>query len=226
MSHLRMLYAILDAPSAKSFGWVPVLYEDYGNKSGDAMALRATEGTHPGTFDYDLVEQRERSGDLYKVHMQVPVEANHGVVWVGKSFRETLTELVLKNETLPWPKLPGIQSTGKLDRGTYFLATHEEGTKILTDWCEAAARFVVCRRVPSTEQYPPEVTAVASLMNWTLPDLPCVEAAVWLTTDNPDRHLDWRTRLRRDNGWEPTNRDAVKELWISTVRDIRSLFMG
>jgi len=146
----------------------------------------------------------------------------------AREFAGKINEVVSERqyETLAWPKLPGIQSTGKLDRGTYFLATHEEGTKILTDWCEAAARFVFCRRVPSNEKYPPEVAAVASLMNWTLPDLPCVEAAVWLTTDNPDRHLDWRTKLRRDTGWDPTNRDAVKELWISTVQDVRSHFMG
>lgn len=221
MSHLRMLYAILDAPSDQSFGWVPVIHEDYRTGS-----LRATKGTHEGThITHDLVELRSRSGDLYRVHTQVPVEEDHGVLWVGTSFRKTLTELRLKHETFAWPNLPGLQSTGKLDRGTYFLATCEEGTKILTDWCEAVARFVICRRVPSTESYPPDVAAAARLMNWTLPDLPCVEASVWLTSPNPDRQLDWRTRLRLDNGWEPTNRDAVKELWISTVRDIRARFM-
>jgi hypothetical protein len=177
--------ALLDRPSAKSFGMAPVAMEDDGGKV-QVVGLAQPSAHRGRALTVADVNNLVTGGHALQVTKSDPLDdisTDNVALWLGDAFLEHATALQLG---LPVVSLPTQRFVAP--GGVFFLAPPALLYPYLERWiAHAFKRFV-------KEPAGPDGEKIASLMHWTLPDRPETLAARWKSSRTPDQELEWQLR--------------------------------
>lgn len=190
--------ALLDTPSASSFGMVPFVARDScGVLYVCGIRNRPRSALEPAELD-ELLRSKSalRIPELLAVDR---IDQDMVAGWLGLGFRHEVARL-----SAPEPRVPLLHEIDEL--GGFWLDTPATVYGALDQWIREAAADVFSGAGSA---------ALAELMVWVLPDRDETRAAVWHTRA-PDsekhRHLEWYVRLERDAGHPITPKDLETRL--------------
>lgn len=193
----QALVALLDRPSEKSFGMVPILIHERESGSYIVYGLKggATPLLLPGSMTVqDYVSGNCRNTASSAISFSVP-PLGKVAGWIGSIFLDECRRL-----HAPVPEVPKDASVHKDNRdtqtpgGVFWIGNSSDVYARLEAWLYTAAVVACQRRCHET----------ATLMNWCLPDRIETHAAIWYTAPDQqhrERELNWLIRTwyqRRD----------------------------
>lgn len=188
MSH--SLVALLDRPSEKSFGMVPILIHDLESDSHVVHGLK--DGARPLLLPGSMTVQDYVSGNCRNtascaISFSVP-PLGKVAGWIGSVFLDKCRRLHASV-----PEVPKDASVHKDDRdtrtpgGIFWIGKSSDVYARLEAWLYAAAMVACQRRCHET----------AILMNWCLPDRIETHAAIWYTAPDQQHRERGLNRLIR-----------------------------
>jgi hypothetical protein len=192
--------ALLDKPSSRSFGIVPLVVED---SSGLRILGFQTQLTSLGKdFNLDNLQQLIANNCALRViDCFVDQELNDSTValWLGNNFISQIKENCL--ELVPDIYFNSI----KVEKGSFVVLPSKAAYNYIESWTKRA--FKKYKQHSTIE----EKRELASLMGWALPSNVLTLAAVLDSTQHYEKELDWQ--LRTDGaGWN-------REDWIAHLKE-------
>ncbi|SRR3989344_63321 len=202
------IVALLDKPSAESFGMVGLIVTV--NSFNEMYQTAGLSSKNMVVTPYQLNQQL--SGHILNVQSPLPVDlVNPVAVWIGSQFYSKATELKA-------PSLPTIDQSWhqplepEQTRGNYAIKESKEAYKILENWVTEAATDALL-----TNNYD-----LAVLTSWTLPLHPAAQAALYFTAANKPAELKMQLRIERDKKKTPIQLvQGHEEVRSSLLRDRR-----
>jgi hypothetical protein len=183
--------ALLDRPGEQSFGMVPfvVLGKDHKLRVIGLIGARTDTITTPELCQ--LIE----AGHAWSVHSSgARIATTHGNAlaagWIGRMFEQQIGAIGAPPHTAPTQRyvLEGV--------GSFWIDDSAEIYRCLSNWVDACAARV----------FREKSAAIAEMMDWTLPDMPVTQAAVWWTKKTTEEKQAYATFISRTvrRGTDPT----------------------
>jgi hypothetical protein len=176
--------ALIDKPSAASFGMTPIVLEDNGNVR--VLGLAPASAPRGLGVTKDEVQELIRGGhalsaDDAALSEQIKLSSDTVALWLGDAFADRASKLGLPHAPLP---AFSVQMPG----GRFFLGPAASMYPYLERWTIAAfRRFRDVSDLGTRKE-------IASLMRWVLPNRPESLAAAWSTSPDPERELQLQLR--------------------------------
>ena len=181
---MTTIVALLDRPSAQSFGLLPLVTQSESGRLFTEGLLQPTD--HEITID--TLEELVQSGHALRLSepLRRPTsERPLAALWSGTTFESEANEL-----SLPLPPRASLPLLHQLDTGTFCIMRGDHAYQLLDVWLQHAA-------IRALQDHD---ARVAKLMAWVLPDRDETRAALWCTADDSKAELAWFTKLLQDRG--------------------------
>ena len=208
---MTRILALLDRPSARSFGMVPVAVEidDKVRVTGLSGGSRHRAQTLTIADVGDLVDSghalRVSGGDKDR-----EIDDSEVALWLGHGFEEEAEDLAL-----PPPPRPGHGQ--RLAEGDFYLGRAAEMFVYLDQWVAFAfARF-------REEDDPAKRTRIASLLRWALPSDRRTLAALWLSAPDSDHQLERQLRTFARKSTKSSWRSELEKTLNASNRPYQSI---
>ncbi len=175
--------ALLDRPSPKSFGLVPVITERHGVPAVTGVAGLSAHRVQP--ISIPEVNNLIAAGHALRVTGELSPADDVGVdtvaLWAGTAFLEAAERADLLPAPLPSRPHPA-------EGGSFYLGRAAALYPYLDQWVSRALTTLLNHSDQQKQRH------IAELMRWVLPSNPMTLAALWTSSSEPDTELRWQVQ--------------------------------